>query len=319
MSTGRSIVLSYVRIFEALWLEAELVARLRETDAMQKDFVNVAAHELRTPITSMLMAASNARPASEGAEEVAMTRMQYDIILRNTRRLAGLVNDILDASRIENGTFALRKEPVDLMALAREAVVEARSQEAGIGDDNDNDYNSGRAKVVILREDSDKSGSSDSSSRGPVVRADPDRIRQVFVNLLTNAAKFTDGEGVEGGNGGRGTITISIRAEGDQAIASVSDTGSGIDKDMLPRLFQKFAAKSFKGIGLGLYICRWIVELHGGRIWAQNNPGGKGATFTFTLPVSGGATAAATTTSTAAANTPPATTMDAAKQQQQQQ
>ncbi|MER3407539.1 MAG: hypothetical protein C4292_01700 [Nitrososphaera sp.] len=122
VSTGSSIVLSYVRIFEALWLEAELVARLCETDAMQKDFVNVAAHELRTPITSMLMAASNAKPASEGVEEVVMTRMQYDIILRNTKRLAGLVNDILDASRIENGTFALRKEPVDLTALASEAV-----------------------------------------------------------------------------------------------------------------------------------------------------------------------------------------------------
>lgn len=276
MSTGRSVVLSYVRIFEALWLEAELVARLRETDAMQRDFVNVAAHELRTPITSMLMAASNARPASDDAAEVAMTRMQYDIILRNAKRLAGLVNDILDASRIESGTFALRKEPADLGALAREVVAEAQAQEGvGLG---------GRLKIEIRVSDG---GSSGGGGKGVMVRADPDRIRQVFVNLLTNAAKFTD----DGG-----TITVSVRAEGDQAAASVSDTGSGIDEDMLPRLFQKFAARSFKGIGLGLYICRWIVEAHGGRIWAENNPpgGAGGATFTFVLPT------ATTTAATAA-------------------
>lgn len=279
MSTGRSVALSYVRIFEALWLEAGLVARLRETDAMQRDFVNVAAHELRTPITSMLMAASNARPAAEDAADVTMTRMQYDIILRNAKRLAGLVNDILDASRIESGTLILRKEPADLAALAREAVAEAQAQEGvGLG---------GRLKIEFRIGDGGGSSSGGGGGKGFMVRADPDRIRQVFVNLLTNAAKFTD----DGG-----TITVSVRAEGGQAVASVSDTGSGIDEDMLPRLFQKFAARSFKGIGLGLYICRWIVEAHGGRIWAENNPpgGAGGATFTFVLPTTATSTAPAT-------------------------
>jgi signal transduction histidine kinase len=107
------------------------------------------------------------------------------------------------------------------------------------------------------------------------LQADRGRITQVVANLLDNAAKFTK----------EGTITISVEKENGQVIVSVQDTGAGIDGDIIPRLFSKFATKSDKGTGLGLFISRSIVEAHDGRIWCENHPG-SGATFAFSLPES---------------------------------
>jgi two-component system sensor histidine kinase VicK len=100
------------------------------------------------------------------------------------------------------------------------------------------------------------------------------RLTQVISNLLNNAVKFTT----------EGTISIGTEKKGNQVIVSIKDTGSGIDHEILPRLFSKFSAKSFEGTGLGLFISKNIVEAHGGRIWAENNADGKGATFSFSLP-----------------------------------
>jgi signal transduction histidine kinase len=115
-----------------------------------------------------------------------------------------------------------------------------------------------------------------STARDVIVYADEERIAQVVRNLLENALKFT----------ATGTIRISTRMakSGREAIVSVEDSGTGIDEEILPRLFQKFATKSPKGTGLGLFICRKIIESHGGRVWAENNSNGPGATFSFSLP-----------------------------------
>jgi len=114
------------------------------------------------------------------------------------------------------------------------------------------------------------------SKQDIVVEADRSRLTQVISNLLSNAIKFTT----------EGTISISTEKKDDnQVIVSVKDTGSGIDHEILPRLFSKFSAKSFEGTGLGLFISKNIVEAHGGKIWAENNSDGKGATFAFSLPI----------------------------------
>ena len=107
------------------------------------------------------------------------------------------------------------------------------------------------------------------------MEADKIRITQVISNLLSNALKFT----------AEGTISIVSSVNGNEAIITIHDTGQGIDPDILPKLFSKFTTKSFSGTGLGLFISKNIVDVHGGRMWAQNNPDGKGATFNFTLPL----------------------------------
>ncbi|HYT42744.1 MAG TPA: HAMP domain-containing sensor histidine kinase, partial [Methylomirabilota bacterium] len=107
-----------------------------------------------------------------------------------------------------------------------------------------------------------------------LIRVDKSRLEQVVSNLLNNCIKFTK----------EGTISLNVEEKDNQALVTVKDTGSGIDPEMLPRVFSKFATKSEKGAGLGLFICKSIIEAHGGRIWAENNSNGKGATFSFTLP-----------------------------------
>jgi signal transduction histidine kinase len=114
------------------------------------------------------------------------------------------------------------------------------------------------------------------------IDADKARITQVVYNLLSNAVKFTETKA-----NGEGRGIINIKAENDDSIAvvSIEDTGSGIDPEIKPRLFEKFASKSYQGTGLGLFISKSIVEAHGGRIWAHNNPNGRGSTFSFSLPI----------------------------------
>jgi signal transduction histidine kinase len=110
-----------------------------------------------------------------------------------------------------------------------------------------------------------------------LIQADRGRISQVVLNLLSNALKFTE----------EGTIVITSEIKDDQnvLVVSVNDTGAGIDFEIMPQLFTKFASKSFAGTGLGLYICKNIIEAHGGKMWAENNSDGKGATFSFSLPI----------------------------------
>jgi signal transduction histidine kinase len=177
------------------------------------------------------------------------------MIARNARRLQRLSEDILDIARIESSSLTLHKSLFNLKDVLMLLVEDCRKQ---IQMD-------GREVKIIHKQLDDLE-----------VYADKERIMQVLGNLLSNALKFTK----------QGTITIhSEQSDKSQLTVKVTDTGIGIDPALLLRLFTKFATKSDKGTGLGLYISKSIVETHGGKIWAENNSDGKGSTFTFTLPM----------------------------------
>ncbi|WP_187147463.1 sensor histidine kinase [Candidatus Nitrososphaera gargensis] len=220
--------------------------QLKVHDRLQKEFINVAAHELRTPTQAILGYAELLQMSPEDRDE--MIRAIY----RNSVRLQRLTSDILDVTRIESEAFKIDKERFNLKDVILGAIQDAKNQ-----------LPDGRIEFVYEPTDI-------------YVHADRGRITQVISNLLDNAAKFTK----------RGTITVSTENKNGQAVVSVQDTGSGIDSDIMPRLFSKFASKSDKGTGLGLFISRSIIEAHDGRIWCTNNSDGKGATFAFSLPLS---------------------------------
>jgi len=269
-SNSKSIVSSYISIFESFWKQSELNEQLEEAnkqltaaneklkvnDKMQKEFINVAAHELRTPIQPIL-----------GLSDILLTRdgniEQYygllNTIYRNAKRLQRLTEDILDVTRIDSQSLRLNKEKFILNDLVF-GIVEEHKYE--IRSDN---------RVNIRY-------SPTQDNNGVTVYADRYRIAQGISNLVENAIKFTKEQG------GSVSINIKRKENGSWVIVSIKDTGSGIDPEIMPRLFTKFSSKSFKGTGLGLYISKSIVESHGGRIWAENNIDGKGATFSFSLP-----------------------------------
>jgi signal transduction histidine kinase len=270
-SNSASGVKSFKSIFETLWKQSELYEALRVAneklvlqDRMQKEFINIAAHELRTPIQPILGVANlKAAEFADGKEEAAsITKTEMEIISRNAKRLQRLSSDILEMARIEGGQFRLNVEEFDLDDVILPLVQDAQSEASS----------SGKALKI--------SYSAPLARRGHLVlKGDKGRITEVIWNLLNNAIKFSES----------GTISISAEKGnidgGPVAVVTVRDTGRGIDPDILPRLFGKFVTKSDKGTGLGLYISKSIVEAHGGKIWAQNNADGKGATFTFTLPL----------------------------------
>jgi signal transduction histidine kinase len=244
-------------------------AKLREADKMKDDFINIAAHELRTPIQPILGLTNLLRSRitdddynSNNDDVVVVEQRQFlDVIIRNAKRLQRLTENILDVTKIESSFFTLRRERFDL-----------------------NDVIINTIDDVIVGTDVLKKQEKVRISYHPkqiLVYADKSRLAQVIANLIGNSVKFT----TEG--------TISITAEESNSndrgeiIICVQDTGRGIDPDILPALFSKFVSNSSSGgTGLGLFISKKIVEAHGGRIWAENNSDGKkGATFTFTLPI----------------------------------
>ena len=251
-SNSKSIVSSYASIFESFWMQTELYEQLKVHDKMQKDFINIAAHELRTPIQPLLF-------NSEFLKRKLPTEETIDIISRNAKKLQRLANDILDATRIESHSLQLKKEKINLDEVILSILKDMRNKAIG------------EEKVKLLYEDRE-------DNNNIFVQADKGRINQVISNLLNNALKFTN----------EGTITVAKEIhDGKEVIVNVHDSGLGIDPDIFPMLFTKFTTKSEAGgIGLGLFIAKSIVEDHGGRIWAKNNPDGKGATFSFSLPIS---------------------------------
>lgn len=236
---------------------AEANEKLKAHEKMQNEFINVAAHELRTPVQPILGIVDELEDKlAEGSDKIVIERPEIEMLARNSSRLIKLASDILDVSRIEANTLVLKKEPIDMVKKLEHVVEDAKSF---VG-------KSKKVRVVFERDHID----------GPViVMADRVRIFEVLSNLIRNAIGFTE----------EGTVTMSLEKEDGHAKISVRDTGKGIAQDILPRLFQKFATSSEQGTGLGLFISKNIIEAHGGRIWAQNNPGGRGATFTFTLPL----------------------------------
>jgi two-component system, OmpR family, sensor histidine kinase VicK len=282
-SNRRNTVDFFKSVFELLWNERQLNEELIKADKMQKEFINVAAHELRTPIVPILGLSEILRSRTikdTSSSDTSSSRKKQDlemldIVIRNAGRLGRLTEDILDVTKIESQSLRLKKERFDL----NDAILITEEEFKG---QTDTTSTPGGGDVKLLFETVDTI-----NNKKPVfVEADKYRVIQVVSNLISNAIKFSK----EGGGGG--TVNVSIdreKREGggveDRVIVIVRDTGKGIDPEIFPKLFTKFVTKSYQGTGLGLFISKSIVEAHGGNIWAENNIQGKGATFYFTLPI----------------------------------
>jgi two-component system, OmpR family, sensor histidine kinase VicK len=267
LHTSKSRAESYNFIFDTVWRQADLYESLKEAnknllysyekleqhDAMEKEFVNLAAHELRTPSQSIIGYSEMLKDSPE------RNKRYEEAILRSAERLHSLVTNMLNIARIESQTMKLNKTNFDLNTKIENVIQDASQQIKLRADD----------KVRIDFKPTDKIN----------IIADKEKIFQVFANLVSNALKFTN----------KGVISISVRRheEADKAIVTIRDSGSGIDPDIIPHLFSKFKTKSENGLGLGLYISKSIVDAHHGKIEAYNNPNSKGATFVVTLPLKG--------------------------------
>jgi two-component system, OmpR family, sensor histidine kinase VicK len=312
-------VLSYASIFETLWEQTELHEELKRADHIKNEFINIAAHELRTPIMPII--AGLEMIEDKLGDKIQDVKKELEIIYRNATRLQKLAEDILQISRIESGAFQINTEDeVDATCLILDVIKDIEKKYK---------HNDKKDKVSISfvlpgqrQDQEDKEGAAtaetrDSSSRKQtksklltttIISCDRPKITEVLFNVIDNAIKFTDS----------GTVSIHLEANyydhpdsscynhadnhpsvsssnknGDEipiimgdVTVSVTDSGQGIDASIKDRLFEKFVTTSNKGTGLGLYLSKKIVELHGGRMWAMNNPDGKkGATFTFRLPI----------------------------------
>jgi signal transduction histidine kinase len=235
--------------------------KLKESDRMKDEFVNIAAHELRTPIQPILGLSEIILP-KVNAED----REYVDVIVRNAKRLQRLTEEILDVTKIESHSLKLKKEEFNLKDVIENCINDE------IVNKHSNSDKEKKPKILYQPKDIP-------------LNADRIRISQVISNLLSNAIKFTPGGTISIVSGLNSNSSKDNSDSDNEAIVNIKDNGHGIDQEMLPKLFSKFATKSFAGTGLGLFICKSIVEAHGGSIWAENNPEGKGATFSFTLPL----------------------------------
>jgi signal transduction histidine kinase len=242
---------------------------MKAHDRMLKDFINIAAHELRTPAQSILGYTELLELYyEEEKEEDGQKKNALEAIFRNANRLQKLIKDILDVSKIDSGTLTLYKERFSLNDKIKSVISDIRTQ---IKSSSNNNNNNNDVQIIF-----ESKGAKDI-----FIEADKVRIYQVISNLLRNAVRFTM----------KGTISITSDVNTDkEVIVKIKDTGTGISSDILPRLFSKFVTGSSEGIGLGLYVSKSIVEAHGGSIWAENNLNNesdgqtRGATFAFSLP-----------------------------------
>ncbi|MGD0766539.1 MAG: PAS domain S-box protein, partial [Dehalococcoidia bacterium] len=235
---------------------SERVRTMDEMEKLRSEFLGVVTHELKTPLAAIKGSAATALGSSRPLDPED-TRELFQIIDEQADRLRDLADNLLDMSRIEAGALAVKPEPVDLRSVLEEArTIFARG---------------GRSQEVQI-----------DLPQETAVNADKRRLVQVITNLLTNAAKFSPASRA---------IRVSVERDELQATVHVEDQGQGIRRDKLPLLFQKFSQvhdgskTRTLGTGLGLAICKGIVEAHGGRIWADSAGEGKGATFSFTLPI----------------------------------
>jgi two-component system, OmpR family, sensor histidine kinase VicK len=262
-SNNKVSIESSKSFFELLWnqrIQQEKLKeyeKLKEADRIKTEFINVAAHELRTPVQPILGLSEVLRSKTNDSEQLFF----IDVINRNAKRLLQLADDILDVTKIESHSLKLKKEMFDLQELL---IVIINEYSKIIEKSNKN------IKLVYTPK-------KEQNKKSILIQADKGRISQVVFNLLNNALKFTEEGSI--------VITSEIKDNQNVIVVSINDSGAGIDSEIMPQLFTKFASKSFTGTGLGLYISKNIVEAHGGRIWAQNNPDGKGATFSFSLPL----------------------------------
>jgi len=238
---------------------AQANEELKVHDKLQREFINVASHEIKTPIQAILTFSQLLQKYPERQTEFTPA------ISRNSLRLQRLSNDILDVAKIESRSLKLNKEIFDLNQVISNIIEDHKS--------------------IILKKNNKVKLLFYPSKEILLVEADKERIVGVISNLLSNAIKFSK----------EGEIFVSTEMKDNNnnnnnnfhALVTVKDTGEGIDPEILPKIFSKFITKSFEGLGLGLYISKNIVEAHGGKIWAENNNknGNHGAIFYFTLPL----------------------------------
>jgi two-component system, OmpR family, sensor histidine kinase VicK len=288
-SNSQATVLSYLSIFETLWTQTELYEQLQQADRIKTEFINIAAHELRTPIMPIIGYAELLE--EEELKDTHKNRQSVKAIIRNAKRLQRLADEILDATIIESDTLNIKKERLNLndliLNVLDDIVIKTKEEEGEVTDLIYANNSISNSRKFLYQ----------ASEEEIIIEADRTRLIQVISNLINNAIKFTKQEEGERGGGG-GTISIVVEKkrkeninndnntnEEEKVIVSIKDTGIGIDSEILPRLFTKFASKSSKGTGLGLFISKCIIEAHGGRMWAENNADGKGATFSFSLPI----------------------------------
>jgi two-component system, OmpR family, sensor histidine kinase VicK len=277
-SDSKSLVKNFGSLLDTLWNETEIlksIIRVKDNLAdtnkqlaeaneqlkihhkMQEEFINIASHEIKTPTQAILGYSEMSEMEPERSKEYLQP------ILRNARRLQKLTNDILDVTRIESQSLNLNKERVNLDDVISSLLVDYLNQ-------IERERNQKDIKLVYENND-------DNKPRDIFVEADRERLTQVISNLISNAIKFTQ----------EGVIKVSVEVKDNRdAVITIKDNGEGIDSEIMPRLFTKFATKSIMGTGLGLFISKSIVDAHGGKIWGENNKDGRGATFTFSLPLS---------------------------------
>jgi two-component system, OmpR family, sensor histidine kinase VicK len=284
-SNSKAGVLSYVSIFENLWKQSELYEELMKTheqlreaheqlkkhDKMQKEFIDIAAHELRTPIQPILGLSEIVLSNTKDTEQAKL----LEVVNRNAKRLQQLTEDILDVTKIESQSLNLKKEQFNLNVVITNAIEDIMTKKVSPKTEIKN--NNAAIKLQYHQ------------PQDVFLYGDKGRISQVIHNLLYNAVKFT--------NDNDGAITVITEKKdiedheqpnsiGQRVIVSIKDNGKGIDPQIFPRLFTRFATKSQTGgTGLGLFICKGIVEAHGGKIWAENNQNESGASFSFSLPI----------------------------------
>jgi signal transduction histidine kinase len=261
------------------------VKELQKRNEELNDFVSIGTHELKAPLMPILgiMELLELELSETGKNEIRVRKDEVESIIRNARRLSKIASEILDVAKIESRLLVLRKKAFDLSELILKTINDykkiALQKDVKILYQQYNGINSTNLEVDVNVNNATRT----------FVFADVGRIAQVISNLLDNAVKYT-------GSGGNITVSMTkkISKSGNrkdekqfESIMDVTDSGSGIDPELLEddRLFSKFSSNYPSGTGLGLYISKKIVEAHDGRIWAQNNPNKKGASFKFTLPL----------------------------------
>ena len=257
--------------------------QLKIPDKAQLEFINIAAHELRTPIQPIIGLSEVLR--SKKLEGQLQQENILDVIIRNAKRLQRLSHVILDITKIESGLLKLNKERFDLKQVIFNIIDDYRNQIKNsnrnirlvCGFDKEEETKQGEGRSQQQEQLLHKRLLIQDNTPTILIEADKVRMMQVIDNLLSNALKFTK----------EGTISLSVESNDKrQAVVSVKDNGQGIDPSISPKLFTKFATKSeIGGTGLGLFISKNIIEDHGGKIWAENNTNDKGATFYFSLPL----------------------------------
>lgn len=273
--SGKETVLSNMRLFDKLWYQTKLIQSVEGSINLQKEFVNLAAHELQNPIQPILSLSEVIIDKLEDQEQKKLLRL----IIKNATNLMYITNGILELTRIEKDILKLHKEKIDLVSF----LSSLRDEYQYISQENFNtleieflDFKSGDKSYPMNKENVQSANiKNDEDIKYFEITADRLRLTQILHNLIDNANKFTK----------NGLIRITVRRNHNETEIQVVDTGSGISRSVIDTLFEKFVSTSKSGTGLGLYLCKKLVEAHDGKIWANNmKPDGTSASISFSLP-----------------------------------